>query len=44
MNKDEKGWLQPGRDPDNIDAPQAALNRMREAAAALGRTRDLRPG
>lgn len=39
MNKDEKGGLQPGRDPDNIDAPQAALNRMREAAAARGEIR-----
>ena len=34
MNKDT-GGLQPGRDPDDIDAPQAALNRMREAAADL---------
>ena len=39
MNKDDKGGLQPGRDPDNIDAPQAALNRMREAAAARGEIR-----
>ncbi|MET1089726.1 MAG: DciA family protein [Arthrobacter sp.] len=39
MTKDEKGGLQPGRDPDNIDAPQAALNRMREAAAARGEIR-----
>lgn len=37
MSKD-KG-LQPGRDPDDIDAPQAALNRMREAAAARGEIR-----
>ena len=36
MNKDENGGLQPGRDPDSIDAPQAALNRMREAAAGEG--------
>ena len=34
-----KGGLQPGRDPDSIDAPQAALNRMREAAAARGEIR-----
>ncbi|WP_255769441.1 DUF721 domain-containing protein [Pseudarthrobacter sulfonivorans] len=39
MNKDDKGGLQPGRDPDTIDAPQAALNRMREAAAARGEIR-----
>ena len=40
MSRDEKnGGLQPGRDPDNIDAPQAALNRMREAAAARGEIR-----
>lgn len=37
MSKD-KG-LQPGRDPDDIDAPQAALNRMREAAEARGEIR-----
>ena len=43
MNKDDKGGLQPGRDPDNIDAPQAALNRMREAAAARGEIRRKAP-
>ena len=26
MNKDTDGGLQPGRDPDDIDAAQAALN------------------
>lgn len=41
MSKD-KG-LQPGRDPDDIDAPQAALNRMREAAAARGEIRRAAP-
>ena len=39
MNKDTDGGLQPGRDPDDIDAAQAALNRMREAAAARGEIR-----
>jgi predicted nucleic acid-binding Zn ribbon protein len=43
MNKDENGGLQPGRDPDSIDAPQAALNRMREAAAARGEIRRKAP-
>ena len=43
MNKDDKGGLQPGWDPDNIDAPQAALNRMREAAAARGEIRRKAP-
>lgn len=43
MDKDEKGGLQPGRDPDSIDAPQAALNRMREAAAARGEIRRKAP-
>ena len=45
MNRDDKGTggLQPGRDPDNIDAPQAALNRMREAAAARGEIRRKAP-
>ena len=40
------GGLQPGRDPDAIDAAQAALNRMREAAAARGevRRKAIRPG
>ena len=42
MNKDT-GGLQPGRDPDDIDAPQAALNRMREAAAARGEIRRKAP-
>jgi predicted nucleic acid-binding Zn ribbon protein len=46
MSRDDKsgGGLQPGRDPDNIDAPQAALNRMREAAAARGEIRRKAPG
>ena len=39
MAKDSTGGLQPGRDPDEIDAAQAALNRMREAAAARGEIR-----
>lgn len=39
MAKDRDGGLQPGRDPDEIDAAQAALNRMREAAAARGEIR-----
>ena len=39
MNRDKDGGLQPGRDPDEIDAAQAALNRMREAAAARGEVR-----
>lgn len=43
MNKDERAGLQPGRDPDAIDAPQAALNRMREAAAARGEIRRKAP-
>lgn len=42
MNKDA-GGLQPGRDPDDIDAAQAALNRMREAAAARGEIRRKAP-
>ena len=48
MSRDNEkgGGLQPGRDPDNIDAPQVALNRMREAAAARGEIRRTasRPG
>jgi predicted nucleic acid-binding Zn ribbon protein len=43
MNRDKDGGLQPGRDPDEIDAPQAALNRMREAAAARGEIRRKAP-
>jgi predicted nucleic acid-binding Zn ribbon protein len=43
MAKDD-GGLQPGRDPDRIDAAQAALNRMREAAAARGEVRRAAPG
>ena len=43
MNKDTDGGLQPGRDPDDIDAAQAALNRMREAAAARGEIRRKAP-
>ncbi|RKO22558.1 DUF721 domain-containing protein [Pseudarthrobacter phenanthrenivorans] len=45
MSRDNNngGGLQPGRDPDNIDAPQAALNRMREAAAARGEIRRSAP-
>ena len=39
----KKGGLQPGRDPDDIDAAQAALNRMREAAAARGEIRRKAP-
>lgn len=39
MAKDNSGGLQPGREPDEIDAAQAALNRMREAAAARGEVR-----
>ncbi|WP_309108692.1 DUF721 domain-containing protein [Arthrobacter sp.] len=38
-----EGGLQPGRDPDKIDAAQAALNRMREAAAARGEVRRAAP-
>ena len=38
-----RGGLQPGRDPDDIDAAQAALNRMREAAAARGEIRRAAP-
>jgi predicted nucleic acid-binding Zn ribbon protein len=38
-----EGGLQPGRDPDEIDAAQAALNRMREAAAARGEVRRAAP-
>ena len=37
------GGLQPGRDPDEIDAAQAALNRMRAAAAARGEVRRAAP-
>ena len=37
------GGLQPGRDPDEIDAAQAALNRMRDAAAARGEVRRAAP-
>ena len=46
MSSDQRGGLQPGREPDDIDAPQAALNRMREAAAARGEVRRkvARPG
>jgi len=46
MSSDEGAGLQPGREPDHIDAPQAALNRMREAAAARGEVRRkvARPG
>ncbi|MBT2553588.1 DUF721 domain-containing protein [Arthrobacter sp. ISL-5] len=43
MNRDKDGSLQPGRDPDEIDAAQAALNRMREAAAARGEVRRAAP-
>ncbi|KRE81952.1 DUF721 domain-containing protein [Arthrobacter sp. Soil763] len=43
MNKDTDGALQPGRDPDDIDAAQAALNRMRDAAAARGEIRRKAP-
>lgn len=43
MSRDSVGGLQPGRDPDDIDAPQAALNRMREAAAARGEIRRAAP-
>lgn len=44
MAKDN-GGLQPGREPDEIDAAQAALNRVREAAAARGEIRQaVRPG
>lgn len=48
MSRNTEGadGLQPGRDPDAIDAAQAALNRMREAAAARGeiRRKAVRPG
>ncbi|MDP9887436.1 MULTISPECIES: DciA family protein [Micrococcaceae] len=46
MSSDQGGGPRPGREPDNIDAPQAALNRMREAAAARGEVRRkvARPG
>jgi len=50
MNRDDEsaGGKAPrrdadGRTPDNIDAPQAALNRMREAAAARGEIRRAAP-
>jgi len=43
MNRDTDRGLQPGRDPDDIDAPQAALNRMRDAAAARGEIRRKAP-
>lgn len=43
MAKDS-GGLQPGREPDEIDAAQVALNRMREAAAARGEVRRKAPG
>jgi predicted nucleic acid-binding Zn ribbon protein len=50
MNRDDEsaGGKAPRRDaedrtPDNIDAPQAALNRMREAAAARGEIRRAAP-
>ena len=43
MNKDTDGGLQPGRDPDDIDAAQSALNRMREAAASRGEIRRKAP-
>ena len=40
----DNGGLQPGREPDEIDAAQVALNRMREAAAARGEVRRKAPG
>jgi hypothetical protein len=43
MAKDSRDGLQPGRDPDEIDAAQAALNRMREAASARGEVRQRAP-
>ncbi|UZX01184.1 DUF721 domain-containing protein [Arthrobacter sp. CDRTa11] len=43
MSRDDRSGLQPGREPDDIDAPQAALNRMREAAAARGEIRRKAP-
>lgn len=43
MSGDEGSGLQPGRDPDDIDAPQAALNRMRDAAASRGEIRRTLP-
>lgn len=43
MNKDTDGGLQPGRDPDDIDAAQSALNRMRDAAASRGEIRRKAP-
>lgn len=43
MNKGTDGGLQPGRDPDEIDAAQSALNRMRDAAAARGEIRRKAP-
>ncbi|MEN8582650.1 DciA family protein [Burkholderia sp. RS01] len=43
MNRDKDGGLQPGRDPDEIDAAQSALNRMRDAAAARGEVRRAAP-
>lgn len=43
MSGDEGSGLQPGRDPDDIDAPQAALNRMRDAAASRGEIRRALP-
>lgn len=43
MAKDSHDGLQPGREPDEIDAAQAALNRMREAAAARGEVRQRAP-
>ncbi len=43
MSNGVEGGLQPGRDPDDIDAAQSALNRMREAAAARGEIRRKAP-
>lgn len=43
MEKDRPAGRQPGRDPDEIDAAQSALNRMREAAAARGEVRRAAP-
>ncbi|WP_426005005.1 DUF721 domain-containing protein [Paenarthrobacter sp. NyZ202] len=43
MAKGSPDGLQPGREPDEIDAAQAALNRVREAAAARGEVRQRAP-
>ena len=43
QDEDKDGGLQPGRDPESIDAAQAALNRMRDAAAARGEVRRAAP-